>query len=115
MLTSRSACGFLRTVSLIEIKSAGPAGSGASQSERPPIGVESHDLFAHLGLDRCKTEPMPGPVSRDRRDTFFRLRGTTEPETIGQAVLSGGIRLLSGHRRSLQSRPVGAHGTVVQG
>ena len=32
---------------------------------------------------------------RDGHDTFFRLHGTNEPESIGQAVSSGCIRLLN--------------------
>ena len=42
---------------------------------------------------------------RDGHDTFFRLHGTTEPETIGQAVSSRLHPLVqSGHHRSLQPR-----------
>ena len=51
---------------------------------------------------------------RDGRDTFFRLHGTTEPETIGQAVSSGCIRLFNQDIIDLYNRvPVGAHVTVV--
>ena len=53
---------------------------------------------------------------RDGRDTFFRLHGTTEPESIGQAVSSGCIRLFNQDIIDLYNRvPVGAHVTVVQG
>ena len=53
---------------------------------------------------------------RDGHDTFFRLHGTTEPETIGQAVSSGCIRLFNQDIIDLYNRvPVGAHVTVVQG
>ena len=52
---------------------------------------------------------------RDGRDTFFRLHGTTEPETIGQAVSSGCIRLFNQDIIDLYNRvPVGARVTVVQ-
>jgi lipoprotein-anchoring transpeptidase ErfK/SrfK len=53
---------------------------------------------------------------RDGRDTYFRLHGTTEPETIGQAVSSGCIRLFNQDIIDLYNRvPVGTHVTVVQG
>jgi lipoprotein-anchoring transpeptidase ErfK/SrfK len=53
---------------------------------------------------------------RDGRDTFFRLHGTTEPETIGTAVSSGCIRLFNQDIIDLYNRvPVGTHVTVVQG
>jgi lipoprotein-anchoring transpeptidase ErfK/SrfK len=53
---------------------------------------------------------------RDGRDTFFRLHGTTEPETIGQAVSSGCIRLFNQDIIDLYNRvPLGTHVTVVQG
>ena len=52
---------------------------------------------------------------RDGRDTFFRLHGTTEPETIGQAVSSGCIRLFNQDIIDLYNRvPLGTHVTVVQ-
>lgn len=52
---------------------------------------------------------------RDGRDTFFRLHGTTEPETIGHAVSSGCIRLFNQDIIDLFDRvPVGAQVTVVQ-
>ena len=53
---------------------------------------------------------------RDGHDTFFRLHGTTEPESIGQAVSSGCIRLFNQDIIDLYNRvPVGTHVTVVQG
>jgi lipoprotein-anchoring transpeptidase ErfK/SrfK len=52
---------------------------------------------------------------RDGHDTFFRLHGTTEPESIGQAVSSGCIRLFNQDIIDLYNRvPVGTHVTVVQ-
>ena len=52
---------------------------------------------------------------RDGTDTHFRLHGTTEPETIGQAVSSGCIRLFNQDIIDLYDRvPVGAHVTVIQ-
>ena len=53
---------------------------------------------------------------RDGHDTFFRLHGTNEPESIGHAVSSGCIRLLNQDIIDLYDRvPVGTHVTVVQG
>jgi len=53
---------------------------------------------------------------RDGHDTYFRLHGTTEPETIGTAVSSGCIRLFNQDIIDLYNRvPVGTHVTVVQG
>jgi lipoprotein-anchoring transpeptidase ErfK/SrfK len=53
---------------------------------------------------------------RDGHDTFFRLHGTTEPETIGTAVSSGCIRLFNQDIIDLYNRvPIGTHVTVVQG
>jgi lipoprotein-anchoring transpeptidase ErfK/SrfK len=52
---------------------------------------------------------------RDGHDTFFRLHGTTEPESIGQAVSSGCIRLFNQDIIDLYNRvPVGTHVTVLQ-
>ena len=45
-----------------------------------------------------------------------RLYGSTEPESIGQAVSSGGIRMPNLDIVDLANRvPVGAHGMVGQG
>lgn len=52
---------------------------------------------------------------RDGHDTYFRLHGTTEPQTIGTAVSSGCIRLFNQDIIDLYNRvPVGTHVTVVQ-
>jgi lipoprotein-anchoring transpeptidase ErfK/SrfK len=71
------------------------------------------------GLEGGPDNPL-GPralyLYRDGRDTFFRLHGTIEPETIGQAVSSGCIRLFNQDIIDLYDRvPVGTHVTVVQG
>ncbi len=51
---------------------------------------------------------------RDGKDTFFRLHGTIEPETIGQAVSSGCIRLFNHDIIDLYNRvPVGARVKVI--
>jgi lipoprotein-anchoring transpeptidase ErfK/SrfK len=53
---------------------------------------------------------------RDGRDTYFRLHGTNEPESIGHAVSSGCIRLFNQDIMDLYNRvPLGTHVTVVQG
>lgn len=69
------------------------------------------------GLDGGPDNPL-GPralyLYRGGRDTFFRLHGTIEPETIGQAVSSGCIRLFNQDIIDLYNRvPVGARVTVV--
>jgi lipoprotein-anchoring transpeptidase ErfK/SrfK len=47
-----------------------------------------------------------------KRDTMFRIHGTNEPDTIGQAVSSGCIRMMNGDVIDLYHRvPIGA--TVV--
>ena len=47
-------------------------------------------------------------------DTMFRIHGTNEPDTIGQAVSSGCIRLLNADVIDLYSRvKVGAHVVVL--
>jgi lipoprotein-anchoring transpeptidase ErfK/SrfK len=53
---------------------------------------------------------------RDGHDTYFRLHGTNEPQSIGHAVSSGCIRLLNQDVIDLYNRvPVGTHVKVVQG
>ena len=50
------------------------------------------------GLDGGTDNPLGARalyLYRDGHDTFFRLHGTTEPETIGTAVSSGCIRLFN--------------------
>jgi len=71
------------------------------------------------GMEGGTDNPL-GPralyLYRDGHDTFFRLHGTTEPDTIGTAVSSGCIRLFNQDIIDLYDRvPVGAHVTVVQG
>ena len=53
---------------------------------------------------------------RGGKDTFFRLHGTNEPDSIGGAVSSGCIRLLNQDIIDLYNRvPLGTTVTVVQG
>jgi lipoprotein-anchoring transpeptidase ErfK/SrfK len=52
---------------------------------------------------------------RGKQDTFFRLHGTNEPTTIGEAVSSGCIRLFNQDIIDLYNRvPVGAPVVVLQ-
>jgi lipoprotein-anchoring transpeptidase ErfK/SrfK len=78
-------------------------------------------MYRHYagGMNGGPDNPL-GPralyLYRDGHDTFFRLHGTTEPETIGTAVSSGCIRLFNQDIIDLYNRvPVGTHVTVVQG
>ena len=71
------------------------------------------------GMEGGPDNPL-GPralyLYRDGRDTYFRIHGTIEPETIGTAVSSGCIRLFNQDILDLFDRvPVGTHVTVVQG
>lgn len=69
------------------------------------------------GMDGGPDNPL-GPralyLYKDGHDTFFRLHGTTEPETIGSAVSSGCIRLFNQDIIDLFNRvPVGTRVVVV--
>jgi lipoprotein-anchoring transpeptidase ErfK/SrfK len=77
-------------------------------------------LYRHYagGMNGGPDNPL-GPralyLYRDGHDTFFRLHGTIEPATIGQAVSSGCIRLFNQDIIDLYDRvPVGAHVIVEQ-
>ena len=49
---------------------------------------------------------------RDNRDTYYRIHGTTEPQSIGQSVSNGCIRMINDHVMDLYDRvPLGT--TVV--
>lgn len=48
------------------------------------------------------------------RDTFFRIHGTTAPESIGRSVSNGCIRMLNEHVQDLYDRvPIGTVVTVL--
>ena len=70
------------------------------------------------GMDGGPDNPLGARalyLYRDGHDTFFRLHGTTEPESIGQAVSSGCIRLFNQDIIDLYNRTsVGTHVTVLQ-
>ena len=51
---------------------------------------------------------------KDGRDTLYRIHGTNEPETIGQAVSSGCIRMMNQDVMDLYNRvPTGAKVVVL--
>ena len=69
------------------------------------------------GMEGGPNNPL-GPralyLYRNGHDTFFRLHGTIEPETIGQAVSSGCIRMFNQDIIDLYSRvPLGARVRVI--
>ena len=52
---------------------------------------------------------------RDGQDTYFRIHGTNEPDSIGKAVSSGCIRMLNQDVIDLYARvPIGAPVVVQQ-
>jgi lipoprotein-anchoring transpeptidase ErfK/SrfK len=52
---------------------------------------------------------------RDGQDTYFRIHGTNEPDSIGQAVSSGCISMLNKDAIDLYTRvPIGAPVIVLQ-
>jgi lipoprotein-anchoring transpeptidase ErfK/SrfK len=51
---------------------------------------------------------------RDGRDTYYRIHGTTQPETIGQSVSNGCIRMVNDHVIDLYDRvPLGTRVVVI--
>ena len=47
-------------------------------------------------------------------DTYFRIHGTTQPETIGSSASNGCIRMLNEHVTDLYERvPIGTKVTVL--
>jgi lipoprotein-anchoring transpeptidase ErfK/SrfK len=69
------------------------------------------------GMPAGPSNPL-GPralyLFQDGRDTLYRIHGTTEPDTIGEAVSSGCIRMLNPDILDLYSRvPVGSPVVVL--
>lgn len=69
------------------------------------------------GMEGGSENPL-GPralyLFKDGQDTLFRIHGTTQPETIGQAVSSGCIRLINQDVIDLYSRvPDGSQVVVL--
>lgn len=51
---------------------------------------------------------------KDGRDTYFRIHGTTQPNTIGRSVSNGCIRMVNEHVKDLYERvPLGTRVTVI--
>ena len=51
---------------------------------------------------------------KGKRDTLFRIHGTTQPSSIGRSVSNGCIRMLNSHVKDLYSRvPLGARVIVL--
>ena len=51
---------------------------------------------------------------KGKRDTLFRIHGTTQPWSIGRSVSNGCIRMLNAHVKDLYSRvPLGARVVVL--
>ena len=51
---------------------------------------------------------------QDGRDTFFRIHGTTQPESIGKSVSNGCIRMINEHVQELYTQvPLGTKVTVL--
>ena len=95
------------------------------RKEKWPRWTPTANMMAAIPLYRSYAGGMPGgpnnPLGpralylyRDGHDTYFRLHGTTEPETIGTAVSSGCIRLFNQDIIDLYNRvKVGTHVKVV--
>jgi lipoprotein-anchoring transpeptidase ErfK/SrfK len=97
------------------------------RKEKWPHWTPTPNMIAHIPRYRPYAGGMAGGIDnplgaralylyRGGADTFFRLHGTTEPETIGSAVSSGCIRLFNHDIIDLYNRvPVGTTVTVLQG
>ena len=90
------------------------------RKEKWPYWTPTGNMMAAIPEYRAYARGLPGGAEnplgpralylyRDGKDTMFRLHGTIEPETIGQAVSSGCIRLFNQDIIDLYERvPVGA-------
>lgn len=95
------------------------------RKEKWPHWTPTANMIAAIPQYRAYAGGMEGGIDnplgaralylyRNGRDTLFRLHGTTEPETIGQAVSSGCIRLFNQDIIDLYNRvPIGTRVTVV--
>ena len=82
---------------------APPLSASWSKAASPPGGIDNP-----LGARALY-------LYRGNQDTYFRLHGTIEPETIGQKVSSGCIRLFNHDIIDLYNRaPVGTRVVVLQ-
>ncbi|PSC03581.1 oxidoreductase [Alsobacter soli] len=90
------------------------------RKEQWPSWTPTANMMRHIPRYRAYAGGMPGGIDnplgaralylyRGGHDTHFRLHGTNDPSTIGQAVSSGCIRLTNEDVTDLYSRvPVGA-------
>ena len=97
------------------------------RKEKWPRWTPTATMLATIPRYRPYAGGMPGGIGnplgaralylyRDGKDTYFRLHGTNEPDSIGHAVSSGCIRLFNHDIIDLYNRvPVGTHVTVLQG
>ncbi len=97
------------------------------RKEKWPHWTPTANMIAHIPRYRAYSGGMAGGIEnplgaralylyRGGADSYFRLHGTTEPETIGSAVSSGCIRLFNHDIIDLYNRvPLGATVTVIQG
>jgi lipoprotein-anchoring transpeptidase ErfK/SrfK len=95
------------------------------RKEKWPHWTPTANMMAAIPMYRSYAGGLPGgennPLGpralylyRGGRDTYFRLHGTIEPETIGSAVSSGCIRLFNQDIIDLYERvPLGATVKVV--
>lgn len=97
-----------------------------ARKEKWPHWTPTENMMQAIPVYRSYAGGMPGGLEnplgaralylyRDGKDTFFRLHGTNEPESIGGAVSSGCIRLLNQDIIDLYNRvPTGTTVTVLQ-
>ena len=91
-----------------------------------PHWTPTGDMIRRMPIYAHYTAGLPGGINnplgaralylyRGNQDTYFRLHGTIEPETIGQKVSSGCIRLFNQDIIDLYNRaPVGTRVVVLQ-
>src|SRR5271170_5715404 len=91
-----------------------------------PHWTPTGDMIRRMPIYAHYTAGLPGGIGnplgaralylyRGNQDTYFRLHGTIEPETIGQKVSSGCIRLFNHDIIDLYNRaPVGTRVMVIQ-
>jgi lipoprotein-anchoring transpeptidase ErfK/SrfK len=91
-----------------------------------PHWTPTADMIHRMPIYAHYTAGLPGGIDnplgaralylyRGNQDTYFRLHGTIEPETIGQKVSSGCIRLFNHDIIDLYNRaPVGTQVVVLQ-
>jgi len=96
------------------------------RKQKWPRWIPTATMMAAIPRYRAYANGLPGGLGnplgaralylyRDGRDTYFRLHGTNEPQSIGHAVSSGCIRLFNQDIIDLYGRvPVGTRVTVIQ-